>query len=699
MKQGDAMKQDARNRQDPSRHRALKVALGVVVMALVLVIGVLVANPSWLAQRLRGQVETAATRALGHKVTLEKLDAQWFPKPGATMTNFRAEGEGNEPPFLEASRATATVQLWPLIRSFGKDVRVGAVKLEEPRVNLVRRADGTWNYESVGSASGAPSDGKDSGTKESGTEASVERLRIENGVVQVTDQQAAGGPAAVALQDLDVDLKNVGPGLPLEGTLKAAVAASKQNVEADFKVDPLPAGKPGPGEPWPKVTMKLRARDLSVSEVRDFLPPSATAYFTGGLVDVDAEVTTKLQGQYALTGHGAAKGLKLRGDPASGAFDFNSLIDPERLKATKVDFTRLSLAGPGVDLGGTASVQMSPVRVRFALEGKELDLQHLLGALPPSEPKKASSSTATATSTALPTSVRAKLGKVDVDGTLKLGTLRHGNLQATNVDAQAKLDEGVLLLEKGGATVYGGRADLTGTRVDLTKSQPAWTLKANLQGMDMAQAFQALSGQSSLQGLASGELQLDGSGLDWARVRNGVTGSGSVRLSNGVLTTADLGGAVAPVLSQGLTALGKKGAAGTVQKVGKGTQLKDLNAKFSVKNGWVSFTQPMAFQSDLGSGTLDGRVGLDQRLELKGTVEASKDFVSGLTRGAVPLKAPVSVPLTITGTLKSPKVNAGSPGDIAKGLLPGVPVPKSLEDPVNQARKSLGGLLKRPGKK
>ncbi|NTX05082.1 AsmA family protein [Myxococcus sp. CA040A] len=685
------MKQDARNRKDPSRHRALKVALGVVAMALVLVVGVLALNPSWLAQRLRGQVETAATRALGHKVTLEKLDAQWFPKPGATMTNFRAEGEGDEPPFLEASRATATVRLWPFIRSLGKDVRVGAVKLEEPRVNLVRRADGTWNYESVGSAPGSSSG--ESGTGAS-TEASIESLRIQDGVVQVTDRQAAGGTAVAALRDLDVDLKHVGPGLPLEGSMKAAVAASKQNVEADFKVDPLPTGKPAPGQPWPTVTMKLRGRDFSVSEIRDFLPPSATAYFTGGLVDVDAEVKTD-QGQYVLTGHGAAKGLKLRGDPASGSFDFNSRIDPANAKAAKVNFTRLALAGPGVDLGGTASVQMAPPRVRFALEGKELDLQHLLGALP-NEPKKEASSN---TTTALPATVRARLGKVEVDGTLKLASLRHGTLQATNVDAEAKLDDGVLLIERGGATVYGGRADLTGTKVDLTKSQPAWTLKANLDGMNTAQAFQALSGQSSLQGLASGELQLNGSGLDWTQVRDRVTGGGSVRLRDGALTTADLGGALAPALSQGLSALGQKGAAGTVEKAGKGTQLKDLNARFSVRNGWVSFTKPMAFQTDLGNGTLDGRVGLDQRLALKGTIEASKDFVSGLTGGAVPVKEPVSIPLTITGTLKSPKVNAGSPTDIAKGLLPALPVPKSIQDPVNQARKSLGDLLKRPGKK
>ncbi|NVJ26763.1 AsmA family protein, partial [Myxococcus sp. AM011] len=135
----------------------------------------------------------------------------------------------------------------------------------------------------------------------------------------------------------------------------------------------------------------------------------------------------------------------------------------------------------------------------------------------------------------------------------------------------------------------------------------------------------------------------------------------------------------------------------TVQQAGKGTRFKDLNAKFSVKDGWVSFTQPMAFRSDLGNGTLDGRVGLDQRLELKGTVEASKEFVSGLTGGAVPIKAPVSVPVTITGTLKAPKVSTGGAADIAKGLLPGVS--KGIENPVNQARKSLGDLLKRPGKK
>ncbi|WP_241758682.1 AsmA family protein [Pyxidicoccus parkwayensis] len=477
----------------------MKVALAVVAAVLVLVAGALALKPSWIAERLRGQLETIATRSLGRPVSVEKLEAHWLPRPGATLTNLRVEGEGNEPAFLEAPRATATVQLWPLLRSLGKDVRVGALNLDATKLNLVRHEDGTWNYESLGSTG-----------PESERETFVEALRIRDGVVNVTDPQAAGGTAAVVLRDIDVELKGLGPGRALEGTLRAALAAPAQNVALDFEVDPLPAGKLRPGQPWPEVTMHLRAADLSVSAFRNFLPPEAASYFTGD-------------------------------------------------------------------------------------------------------------------------------------------------------------------------------------RVDLTKKQPEWSLRVVLAGMDTAQAFQSLSGHPSLRGTASGELQLTGTGADWAQARNHVTGGGSVQLRDGALTTVDVGAKVTPILTQGFAVLGHKGAAGTVQKAEQGTRLKDLSAQ--VQDGWVAFTKPMAFQSDIGSGTLDGRVGLDERLELKGTINSSEQFVSAITHGALPTKAPVTIPLTITGTLSAPEVTPGSPLDIAKGSLPG-----GLEKPVNQARKSIGDLFKRPRK-
>jgi AsmA protein len=662
-----------------SARRGLKIALGVGAAVLVLVAGALALKPSWIAERLRGQLEAIATRSLGRPVSVEKLEAHWLPRPGASITNLRIDGEGNEPPFLEAPHATATVQLWPLLRSLGKDVRVSALKLDATKLNLVRREDGTWNYASLGSTG-----------PESEREAFVEDLRIQDGVVNVTDLQAAGGTAAVVLRDIDVELKGLGPGLALEGAMKAALAAPAQNVAMDFTVDPLPAGKREPGQRLPEVTLHLRAKDLSVNAFRNFLPPKAAGYFTGGRVDISADVKTD-QGGYALAGHGSARELKLRGEPASSSFAFTSRIDPDNAKAARVDFTQIALKGPGIELGGTASASMAPTRVRFVLQGQELDVKHLLGALPP-QPKDEESATA------LPASVRARLGKVDVGGTLKLAKLHHGALVATDVDAQAKLDEGVLRVQRGSATIYGGRADLAGTRVDLTQKQPEWTLKVVLAGMDTAQAFQSLSGHPSLRGKTSGELQLTGTGADWAQARNSVTGGGNVQLRDGALTTADVGAEVAPVLARGLVALGLKDATGTVQKAAQGTRLNDLSAQFQVQGGWVSFTKPMAFQSDIGTGTLDGRVGLDQRLELKGTINSSEQFFSAITRGAIPMKAPVTIPLTITGTLRAPEVKPGSPLDIAKGLLPGGLLQEGIENPVNQARKGLGDLFKRPRK-
>ncbi|WP_254380250.1 AsmA family protein [Corallococcus exiguus] len=657
--------------------RALMWVLGALAAVLVLGAGALALNPGWIVGQLREQLEGIATRSLGRPVSVEKVEAHWVPRPGASVTNLRVEGEGDEPPFLEARHATATVQLWPLIRSLGKDVRMGALTLDDTRLNLVRRRDGTWNYEKLGSqqpGTGSPPPG-------AARETSVEALRIRNGVVNVTDAQSAGGTAAVAMRDIDLDLKGLGPELTLKGSLKAAIAAPARNVSVDFKVAPFPTGKPQPGQPWPQVTMHLRGKDLSVNAFRNFLPPTAMGYFTGGQVDVSADVKTNA-GAYVLTGQGAAKALKLRGEPASGSFAFASRIDPARVKAARVDFTKLAINGPGIDLAGTASASVAPTRVRFAMQGQELDLKHVLGALP----QQPGDETA---SPALPASVRKKLSKVDVSGTLKLAKLHHGALVATNVDARAKLDEGVLSVQRGSATVYDGRMDLRGSQVDLTKKQPEWSLKAVLTGMDTAQAFQSLAGSQALRGRASGDFQLTGTGTDWNQIRNTLTGSGTVQLGDGALTTANLEEKVTPLL----TGSGQTGARGAGSKTAQGTELKDLSASFRVQDGWLTFTKPVAFQSSIGSGRLDGRVGLDARLELKGTLDASASFASTLTHGATPIGSPVSIPLTITGTLEDPEVTPGSPLNIAKGLLP-----KVGSNPVNQARKGIEGLFKRPRK-
>lgn len=103
-------------------------------------------------------------------------------------------------------------------------------------------------------------------------------------------------------------------------------------------------------------------------------------------------------------------------------------------------------------------------------------------------------------------------------------------------------------------------------------------------------------------------------------------------------------------------------------------------------------------RATLYGGTLDGRVGLDQRLELKGAINSSEQFVAAITRGAIPGKVPVTIPLTITGTLSAPEVKPGGPLGGAKGLLPGGLLPKGIENPVDEARKGIGDLFKRPRK-
>src|SRR4051794_35818299 len=161
-----------------SSRRALKVALMVFGAAMFVILVALFARPSWIANALKHQVEQVTSKSLGRPVTIGAIKAQWLPLPGATLEGFRIEGEGGEPPFVEAKEASATVKLWPLIRSLGQDVEVQSVVLDQTTVNLVRHKDGTWNYESIGSSS-----------SESKREISLAEIRIKNGEVHVTDQQ------------------------------------------------------------------------------------------------------------------------------------------------------------------------------------------------------------------------------------------------------------------------------------------------------------------------------------------------------------------------------------------------------------------------------------------------------------------------------------------------------------------------------
>lgn len=127
----------------PGRKRVMWGA--AVVGALVLMA---VLPPLVNVSRFRRQVSTSIGASLGRPVHMDNVTLNMLPMPGLTLENFTVMEDpafGAEP-VIHAGSVKARLRWRSLWRG---RVEFSRITLTEPSVNLVHRADGQWNVESI----------------------------------------------------------------------------------------------------------------------------------------------------------------------------------------------------------------------------------------------------------------------------------------------------------------------------------------------------------------------------------------------------------------------------------------------------------------------------------------------------------------------------------------------------------------------
>lgn len=112
--------------------------------ALLLFAGAVAAlHSDWLREWLREEAVRAVARATGSRASIGRLTIQWLPlavrAEGFTLEGLRREGEE---PLFAARSIDARITLAPFSK---RPVRLSEVRLEEPRVRIYHRSDGTTN--------------------------------------------------------------------------------------------------------------------------------------------------------------------------------------------------------------------------------------------------------------------------------------------------------------------------------------------------------------------------------------------------------------------------------------------------------------------------------------------------------------------------------------------------------------------------
>jgi AsmA protein len=127
----------------PDRRRVL-LAAGIVLVLLLLV----VLPPLISVNRFRHRIAQSVGESLGRPVRIDNVALNVLPMPGFTLENFVVDDDPafSSEPVIRAQSVKVTLRVWSLWR---RRVEFSRISLDDPSVNLVHRADGRWNIESI----------------------------------------------------------------------------------------------------------------------------------------------------------------------------------------------------------------------------------------------------------------------------------------------------------------------------------------------------------------------------------------------------------------------------------------------------------------------------------------------------------------------------------------------------------------------
>ena len=320
--------------------------IGICVLVLLGLAAVL--PPLINVNRYQRRIVTSISTSLGRPVHLDSVTLNLLPLPSFTLTNFIVSEDpsfGSEP-VIRANSVKATLRMRSL---WHRRVEFSRIALAEPSVNLVRRADGRWNIESI-LLQAARMPAEPTAQKNAGTaprfpyiEATGGRVNVKQGLekkaISLTDSEFALWLSAPNLWRLRLeahpartDTAATDTGLfRMEGTLGRAetMAEVPLDLEASWTAVPLGAaswvmmGRDG----GVRGDMTLRAalkgtlgehRLTSHLELRNLRREDFVPVY---MLDVDVDCASQAEGvfhlaqlQCAWPGSAPGSGLVLSGD-------------------------------------------------------------------------------------------------------------------------------------------------------------------------------------------------------------------------------------------------------------------------------------------------------------------------------------------------------------------------------------------------
>lgn len=126
-----------------------KLGIAITVIVVLLVAAAFIVPHLIDVNQYHGQIQSQLEKRLGRKVTLGNMGLRLFPPAFDVENTTIAEDPrfASDRPFATADKLAVSVKFWPLLR---KQLEVNSLELVHPHIELVRNAQGVWNFATLG---------------------------------------------------------------------------------------------------------------------------------------------------------------------------------------------------------------------------------------------------------------------------------------------------------------------------------------------------------------------------------------------------------------------------------------------------------------------------------------------------------------------------------------------------------------------
>ncbi|MBB5316244.1 AsmA family protein [Tunturibacter empetritectus] len=159
--------------------RLVLIAVGAVLALIVLAA---VCVPLFLnTDSFKAKIESTLTKSLGRQVTIGKVNLSVLSGSLVAENAVVADDPRfSTQPFIQADTVKIGVEILPLI--FSKQVIIRGFSLGSPKIQLLRAANGTWNYSTIGTGG---QQAQSAETKQAFPNLTVGEVNVENGRITV----------------------------------------------------------------------------------------------------------------------------------------------------------------------------------------------------------------------------------------------------------------------------------------------------------------------------------------------------------------------------------------------------------------------------------------------------------------------------------------------------------------------------------